>query len=206
MIAALECDIFGGTQLMKQLGLLLLLLAAPVWAQEKNTEHTLKLAAGQASPSATINDMAWFAGRWTGDGMGGQNEETWGPPENGRMIGTFKHSQNGKPVFYEFMTFFEHEGSLVLRLKHFNPDLTGWEEKDKFVEFKFVAKKDGAMYFNGLTFMPDGPNGSKDAAKIYLALRNKDGAVNEVVFHLKRTPPHAANAAKVADAKNKPGQ
>jgi hypothetical protein len=104
------------------------------------------------------------------------------------------------------MTFFEHEGSLVLRLKHFNPDLTGWEEKDKFVEFKFVAKKDGAMYFNGLTFMPDGPNGSKDAAKIYLALRNKDGAVNEVVFHLKRTPPHAANAAKVADAKNKPGQ
>jgi hypothetical protein len=138
------------------------------------------LAAGQASPPATIHDMAWFAGRWTGDGLGGQNEETWGPPEHGRMIGTFKHSQNGKPVFYEFMTFFEHEGSLVLRLKHFNPDLTGWEEKDKFGEFKFVAKKDGAMYFNGLTFMPDGPNGSKDAAKIYLALRNKDGAVNEV--------------------------
>jgi Domain of unknown function (DUF6265) len=187
---------------MKKLWFLLIILSAPVWAQEKNTEHTLKLAAGQAPPPATIHDMAWFAGRWTGEGMGGQNEETWGSPESGRMIGTFKHSQNGKPAFYEFMTFFEHEGSLVLRLKHFNPDLTGWEEKDKFVEFKFVAKKDGAMYFSGLTFMPDG----KDAARIYLAMRNKDGAVNEVVFHFKRTPTHAASAAKAADAKAKPGQ
>ena len=99
------------------------------------------------------------------------------------MIGTFKHSKDGKPVFYEFMSFFEHGGSLVLRLKHFNPDLTGWEEKDKFVEFKFVAKKDGAMYFSGLTFMSDG----KDSAKIYLAMRNKDGALREEVFNLKRT-------------------
>jgi hypothetical protein len=187
---------------MKKLWFLMILLSAPVWAQEKHTEHTLKLAAGQTSPPATIQDMAWFAGRWTGDGMGGQNEETWGPAENGRMIGTFKHSKNGKPVFYEFMSFFELEGSLVLRLKHFNPDLTGWEEKDKFVEFKFVAKKDGAMYFNGLTFMPDG----KDAAKIYLAMRNKDGAVNEVVFHLKRTPAHAEAAQKVAETKGKTSQ
>jgi hypothetical protein len=176
---------------MKKLLLLTLLLVAPVLAQEKNTEHTLKLAAGQASPPATINDIAWFAGRWTGDGLGGQNEETWGPAENGRMIGTFKHSKDGKPVFYEFMSFFEHEGSLVLRLKHFNPDLTGWEEKDKFVEFKFVAKKDGAMYFNGLTFVPVG----KDAATLYLAMRNREGAVNEVVFNFKRTP-HGAGVLK----------
>jgi Domain of unknown function (DUF6265) len=177
---------------MKKLFFLVLVLAAPVWAQEKHTEHTMKLAEGQVSPPATIQDMAWFTGRWTGDGLGGQNEETWGPSENGRMIGTFKHSKGGKPVFYEFMTFMEHEGSLTLRLKHFNPDLTGWEEKDKFVEFKFVAKKDGAMYFSGLTFMPTG----KDSATIYLAMRNsKTGTVNEVVFDLKRTNPAAKSAA-----------
>jgi Domain of unknown function (DUF6265) len=169
---------------MKKYLCLLILLAAPGWAQEKHTEHTLKLGTGQASPPATISDMAWFTGRWTGDGMGGQNEETWGPVDNGRMIGTFKHSQNGKPVFYEFMTFFEHESSLVLRLKHFNPDITGWEEQDKYVEFKFVAKNNGTMYFNGLTFEPDG----KDSANIYLAMRNKEGVLNEVVFKLKRSP------------------
>ena len=178
---------------MKKLLLLVLLLSAPVWAQEKNTEHTLKLTSGQASPPATINDMAWFAGRWTGDGLGGQNEEQWGTAQNGRMIGTFKHSKDGKPVFYEFMSFFEHEGSLVLRLKHFNPDLTGWEEKDKFVEFKFVAKKDGVMYFNGLTFAPAGA----DAATLYLAMRNKEGVVSEVVFNFKR----AADERKAAHAK-----
>ena len=56
---------------MKKLLLLVLLFAAPALAQEKSTEHTMKFAAGQASPPATINDIAWFAGRWTGDGLGG---------------------------------------------------------------------------------------------------------------------------------------
>lgn len=63
------------------------------------------------------------------------------------------------------------DGKLVVRLKHFNPDLTGWEEKDRFVDFPFVAKKDGAMYFNGLTYMPNG----KDGLKIVVAMRKKDG-------------------------------
>ncbi len=167
---------------MKKLLLLVLLLCAPMWAQEKNTEHTMKLAAGQAAQPATVNDMAWMAGRWVGEGMGGQSDEMWGPVYQGRMLGTFTHSEGGKPIFHEFMIVMEVEGKLVVRLKHFNPDLTGWEEKDKFVDFKFVAKKDGAMYFSGLTYMPDG----KDGLKIYVALRNKEGALHEEVFSLKR--------------------
>jgi hypothetical protein len=167
---------------MKKLFLLILVLAAPVWAQEKNTEHTMKLTAGQTPVSATVNDLAWLAGRWMGEGMGGQSEEMWGPVYQGRMLGTFTHSEGGKPIFHEFMIAMEVEGKLVLRLKHFNPDLTGWEEKDKFVDFKFVAKKDGAMYFSGLTYMPVG----KDGMKIYVALRGKDGTLREEVFTLKR--------------------
>ena len=167
---------------MKIFLLLVSLLCAPAWAQEKNTEHTMKLAAGQAPSPASVNDMAWLAGRWLGEGMGGQSEEAWGPIYQGRMLGTFTHSEGGKPVFHEFMIVMEVDGKLVVRLKHFNPDLTGWEEKDKFVDFKFVAKKDGAMYFNGLTYMPDG----KDGLKIYVALRKKDGTLHEELFSLKR--------------------
>jgi hypothetical protein len=165
--------------------------ALPAYAQVKHTEHTMKLAPGQQAPPATINDIAWFAGFWTGEGMGGQNEEHWGPPNNGVMLGTFRHLKDGKPVFYEFMTFVEVEGSLMLRIKHFNPDMTGWEEKDKTVDFKFVAKKDGAVYFSGLTFMPTG----KNSATIYLAMRNKDGAVREEVFNFKRANPTAKPVA-----------
>lgn len=157
-------------------------LVSAVIAQEKQTEHTMKLSAGQKSPAATINDMAWFAGRWVGDGMGGSNEEHWGPPSGGIMLGTFRHNnKEGKTGFYEFMNLAEREGTISLRLKHFNPDMTGWEEKAKFVEFKLVAKKDGAVYFEGLTFVHKG----KDEAVIYLALRSKD-KVREEVFQLKR--------------------
>jgi hypothetical protein len=161
---------------------IVLILASQSHAQVQHTEHTMKLAEGQKSPAATIQDMAWFAGRWVGDGMGGSNEEHWGPPQGGIMLGTFRHdNKDGKPVFYEFMTLAEREGTISLRLKHFNPDMTGWEEKAKFVEFKLVAKKDGAVFFEGLTFVPKG----KEEAIIYLALRSKD-KVREEVFHFKR--------------------
>lgn len=164
---------------------LLLLLLTPLFglAQEKNTEHTMKLGAGQKSAPATIADMAWFAGRWTGEGMGGQNEEHWGPPSAGMMLGTFRHSKEGRTVFLEFMSLVEKEGSLVLRIKHFTPDFIGWEEKDKMIEFPFVTKKDGAMYFSGLTFVPKG----KDEVTIYLAMKQKE-QVKEEVFRLKRAP------------------
>jgi hypothetical protein len=161
---------------------LVLTLENHTQAQVQHTEHTMKLAEGQKPPAATIQDMAWFAGRWVGEGMGGNNEEHWGPPNGGIMLGTFRHDgKDGKPVFYEFMTLTERDGTISLRLKHFNPDMTGWEEKAKFVEFKLVAKKDGAVYFEGLTFVPKG----KDEAMIYLALRSKD-KVREEVFHFKR--------------------
>ncbi|MEP7336165.1 MAG: DUF6265 family protein [Acidobacteriota bacterium] len=166
--------------------LLLVLLSLPVLAQEKQTEHTLKLSPGQKSPAATIADMAWYAGHWTGEGLGGFNEEIWSPPQNGSMMGVYRMMKNGKPVFYELLTLLEENGSLIIRLKHFNPDLTGWEEKEKSIAFPLVAKKDGMLYFDGITFKPEG----KDAVTIYLAIENrKEGKVTEAVFRLTRVNP-----------------
>jgi hypothetical protein len=170
------------TKMQKVCWLLALMLTAPAFAQERNTEHTLKLTDGHTPQAASVADMAWVTGHWVGEGMGGESVEHWGPVHQGRMLGTFTYSAEGKPVFHEFMIVMEVEGHLVVRLKHFNPDLTGWEEKDKFVDFKFIAKKEDAMYFNGLTYVPVG----KDAMKIYVALRGKDGQVHEEVFSLKR--------------------
>lgn len=158
-------------------------LSLTAFAQERQTEHTLKLSPGQKPPAATIADMAWYAGHWTGEGLGGFNEEIWSPPRNGAMMGMYRMQKNGKTVFYELLTLLEENGSLVIRLKHFNPNLTGWEEKDKTVEFPLVAKKDGMFYFGGMTFKPEG----KDAVAVYLAIHNrKDGTVSEEVFRYTR--------------------
>lgn len=96
--------------------------------------------------------MEWLAGGWTGTGLGGVSEEIWSKPAGGIMMGTYRLIKNDRPVFYEMMLLMEREGTLVLRLKHFNPEFVGWEAKDKSVDFKFVKKDGNKLHFSGLTF------------------------------------------------------
>ena len=161
---------------------LVMALASRADGQEPLTENTLKLTPGQASAPATIADMEWLAGHWTGDGLGGRSEEIWSPPANGAMMGMHRHIKDDKAVFYELLTLVEENGSLILRLKHFHPDLVGWEEKDEIVSFPFVAKRGGVMHFEGMAFEPAG-----DGLTVHLAIGNKeDGSVREAVFRYRR--------------------
>ena len=147
-----------------------------------STEHTIRLAEGATPAADSIEVMSWIAGRWEGDGLGGQTEESWNPPMAGEMIGTFRLIRAGKPVFYEFLRFGPTDGGLAMRLKHFNPDMTGWEEKDKFVTFRYVKTEGYTVYFEGLTFRRDSPT----EMTIFLALKNKAGEVREETFRMKR--------------------
>ena len=72
------------------------------------------------------------------------------------MMGMYRLVRDGKPVFYELLTLVEENGTLMLRLKHFHPDLKGWEEKGHTVEFPLVALADGAVHFEGMSFHPRG--------------------------------------------------
>ena len=161
----------------------LFILCGPTYAQATNTENTLKLAEGQAGEKASAADMAWLAGSWIGTGLGGVSEEIWSKPNGGIMMGTYRLLKDGKPVFYEMLWLMEAEGTLILRLKHFSPDLVGWEDKDKSVDFKFVKRDAKRMYFSGLTF----ERVSNDDLNIYLALRQRDGTLKEEVFRMKRS-------------------
>lgn len=161
--------------------------AAPTHAQEKLTERTFKLKSGAKSPPATIAEMAWLAGHWAGSALGGVSEEIWSPPKAGSMMGMYRLVRDGKPVFYELLTVVEENGTLILRLKHFNPDLTGWEEKGQTVDFPLVALGDGAVHFEGMSFHPQG----NANLTVYLAIGTKDGAVREEAFSYTRVPPEA---------------
>ena len=149
------------------------------------TENTLRLAEGSTAAQADLADLAWIAGHWSGEGFGGQVEETWTPPSAGSMVGTFKLSseQDGilQPSFYEFMAIFETDEGLVLRLKHFHPDVKGWEEKDEFVDFPLVKIDGRRVYFRGLTY----ERTTDDELRIYLAMRTSAG-MREVEFKLAR--------------------
>jgi hypothetical protein len=149
-----------------------------------NTGNTVRLAEGAPRPPAKIEAMSWLVGRWHGEGLGGTVDEAWSEPAGGSMVGHFRLVKDGKPVFYEIMTVLEVEGSLELRLKHVNPDMTGWEEKMNFVTFKLARLEPDSVHFNGLTFRRAG----RDRVEIYLALRNRDdGSVREEKFTMARS-------------------
>jgi hypothetical protein len=156
-------------------------LVSPAAAQERETANTLKAGADFAGPAATLADMAWLIGHWKGSGLGGVSEEMWSAPEGGVMMGMYRLVIGGKPSFYEFMHLAEDRGSLVMKLKHFNADLTAWEEKDRFVTFRLVKLGLNEVYFSGLTFRR-----SVDRLQIFLALRDKEGTVREEEFRMER--------------------
>ena len=154
-------------------------------ALQNRTPNTFTAGPEVPSPRATVHDLAWLAGRWRGAGLGGVCEEAWSAPSGGAMMGMFRLIKDGKVVFYEFLTFAEHEGSLLLKLKHFNPDLTGWDEKADVVKFRLLKTSRDTIHFDGLTFK----RGGNDRLEIFLAIRNRtDGSVREERFEMIRTP------------------
>jgi hypothetical protein len=144
-------------------------------------------AQAQTEPSArvaTIEDAAWLAGRWVGMGFGGQMEETWAPPVGGQMVGHFRYWRDGQPQFYELMMMDVVAGQGVrMRVKHFNPDFVGWEEKDGWVEFEPVSAGPDALVFNGLTIRRE----SEDRIVMTIRLRRGD-VVEEEILRFERAP------------------
>jgi uncharacterized protein YijF (DUF1287 family) len=139
-------------------------------------------AAGASSPPARIEDIAWIAGAWRCSALGGTAEETWSAPAGGSMMGMFRLYGEDGVSFYELMTISEQDGTLVLRLKHFAADLTGWEEKDETVIFPLVAVTPSAVQFDGLTFRREGDGG----LRVFVSTEGRDGTRRELVFPYER--------------------
>ncbi len=119
-------------------------------------------------------DNSWLTGTWTGEGFGGTMEEIWSAPDaNGTMMGMFRHfNGNGSLNFYEFWVL----DSAGLKLKHFNPDMTGWEEKGDFVTFEKVRFQKDKTTLKGLTYEKIGD----DEMKISLRMKYGDEVKIEV--------------------------
>lgn len=109
-------------------------------------------------PPARIADVSWLVGAWEGEGLGGTVDEVWSPAAGGAMVGHFRLVRDGKPVFYEILTILEIDGSLEMRLKHVNPDMTGWEEKANFITFRLAKLDETGAYFGAFSFIRKGPD------------------------------------------------
>ena len=148
--------------------------------QSQNSEHTLKLDSPQNRPKASLSDLHWLVGAWKGEAFGGKFEEVWAAPSAGSMMGMFKLIHNDTPSVFEFELIVAEDDSLIVKLKHFNAKLVGWEEKDKYVSFPLVRITPDAAFFDGLTYKRTSPT----QIDVYIATE-QDGQVKEehLVFH-----------------------
>jgi len=127
-------------------------LTSLAWSAEPRTEHTYQLEDGETRPAATLDDARWLAGSWTGTAFGQNFEEVWNPPSAGSMIGLFKLFGDDGVAFYEILLLSVENGTLSLKVKHFNADFTAWEDKEDFVNFQLVKKEEGELHFGGISF------------------------------------------------------
>lgn len=146
-----------------------LLVPAASHAQSQNSPNTLRLDGADPAP-AQIEDLAWLAGYWRGTGLGGDCEELWSEPLAGRMLGSFALVREGKLVFSEAMTLVEEDGSVVLKIRHYDADFVGWEDKDDYVRFRLVKTGKNEAWFSGLTFRKT----DADKLQIFLVLHSGD--------------------------------
>ena len=92
-------------------------------------------------------------------------------------MGMYRHIKDGELVFYEFLLLDE----TGIRLKHFNPDLTGWEEKDDMTSFEMISFSKDRIEMKGLTFE------KKSDTEMTISLKmRRAGEITTEVFNMKR--------------------
>jgi len=153
---------------------LALLMASAIQLQADND------ASKAVAPA--LEKFNWLVGHWRGEGLGGVCEETWLPESGGCMLGTFKFIQNDKANFYELMTITIDSLGPALRVKHFNADMTGWEDKTEMVTFRYDSTSGNQLFFDGLTFIKP----VQDSLQISVPIKNTDGTTSEEMFNFKR--------------------
>ena len=126
--------------------------------------------------------IAWITGDWVGDGFGGVSYESWTEPIAGIILCTYRHVSEGKNNFFELITVSEKEdGDLVMKLRHFNPDMNAWEDKEGQLVWEMTNITDSSVTFGPCTYTLVAP----DKMEIYLVMNN-DGKIETEVFHFDR--------------------
>lgn len=158
--------------------ILLLLCLCSLSCKSQNDKKT----AIEETLSPLIENIAWISGTWHGEAFGGKTEEIWSEPSGGSMMATFKLINDDKVTFYEIEIIREIKNSLILQLKHFNNDLTGWETKDETVDFSLIEITPNKVIFEGMIFERIGDK----EMNVYVDIHNEDGSIENVKFNYRK--------------------
>jgi hypothetical protein len=116
-------------------------------------DHQLRDTAAEDASGYNLADLGWLEGCWQGSGFGKRVTECWMRAPAGRLTGMFQMiGENGEQEFSEIFVLDEFEGGAAIRLKHFDPELVGWEAQDGYVVFELRETGPDFARFDGLTY------------------------------------------------------
>lgn len=110
-------------------------------------------SAAPAHVEATVDQLAWIAGAWTGTLNGRTIEQHWSAPLAGSIIAMYRSVSADRPTLYELLALENQDGGVVLRIKHFapGPGLVGREAKDVSADHTLVRLQERTAVFEGGT-------------------------------------------------------
>lgn len=144
-------------------------------------------AADAQTPPRDLNDLAFIAGTWKTTSEWGDMEEYWSKPMGNCMMCVYRCVKDGKIVFYELIVIEQTPSGPVMKLRHFNPGLVAWEEKDKPYEYPLMYLEADKARFERpdkktyITFHRTSPR----TLKVILESQDKEGKWQEDVFDYK---------------------
>src|SRR3990170_1643644 len=170
--------------------LLLLALALIAASSAVSAAHTaanprsmIKLQTeGRSGPPATLADVAWLEGRWIGQMPEGPVEHVILGPRFGHLPGFVRAVNRQGVIFYEIWVLAESQGSLTVRVKHFSPELAGWEAQEAYIDRLLVDRDASNLFFDGATYSRTGP----DSFTVYFLNRSGGEERETIVIPFRR--------------------
>ncbi len=157
--------------------------------------HAQGPATGAAAPArATVDQLAWVTGAWTGRLGERTIEQHWSAPLAGSIIAMYRSIQGNRATLYELLAIEQEGEGVVLRIKHFAPGagLVSQEAKDQSMDHTLVRLEGRTAVFEGgagpsptrITFTNPDP----DTLNITV-LRQRDGKPVSTEFKYARIKP-----------------
>ena len=107
----------------------------------------------EAADQVPLEKLSWLNGCWKGTGLGGEVQECWVSSPDGIYTSVFQMAKDGKQQFSEIVTIAEFDGTLAMRVKHFDPSFNQWaSDQGVGVTFPFVDIGANFIQFDGLRY------------------------------------------------------
>ena len=117
------------------------------------------VASAQAQPAvaapapvqATVQQLEWIAGAWSGTLGDRTIEQHWSAPAGNSIVAMYRSIRNNQVTLYELLAIEQEGDAVVLRIKHFapGPGLVGREAKDESVNHTLVRLDGRTAVFQG---------------------------------------------------------